>query len=535
MTGFDLRNRQAIFNRLEAETFDVLIIGGGITGAGLAREVAMRGLACALVEASDFAAGTSSRSSKLVHGGLRYLAQGDFGVVREASRERAALRQIAPHLARVNPMLVTARSRKEQWIIKAGLIAFEKLGRVAKNERHHMVSAAQLQEIEPAIKPGRFAGACHYYEYLTDDARLTLANVQDAALHGAVTVNYARATKAIIEQNTITGFEVQGTLPGETLGATIKAKQIINAAGPWVDALRSLEDADAAKRLILTKGIHACVPRSRLPLNNTVTMRGPDGRNVFVVPKGDIVYFGTTDTFYADADYWPTITFSDIAYLLESGNDTFGGNQLTPADVCGLWSGVRPLLGEEGKAPSDISRKDEILEGPHGMISIAGGKLTAYRKMAARLADQIANRLGRPCDTPPTDTLPLPGGDIADLAQFEASLAQQFGLSSAQATKLTTSYGAHAAAALATADSAPFGPAHEARYAVTHEGAQRLEDWWVRRSGRAWYDLDGGISALDEAATAMAAQLDWDDARKASEIKTAQDARTAMMAALDEH
>ncbi len=535
MTGLDLRDRQALFAQLESTCFDVLIIGGGITGAGLAREIALRGMRCALVEASDFAAGTSSRSSKLVHGGLRYLAQGDFSVVREASRERTALRRIAPHLARVNPMLVTARSRKEQWIIKAGLIAFEKLGRVAKDERHHMVSKTELERIEPSIKPDRFAGACHYYEYLTDDARLTLANIEDAVDHGAVALNYARASKAIIEGGKLTGFEVEGTLPTETLGATIKAKQVINAAGPWVDALRQLEDDQADKRLILTKGIHACVPQSRLPLNHTITMRGPDGRNVFVVPKGEIVYFGTTDTFYATADYWPKIDFADIAYLLESGNDTLGGPPLTPDDICGLWSGVRPLLGQEGKAPSDISRKDEILDGPHGMISIAGGKLTAYRKMAARLADQIAERLQLTVDTPATDILPLPGGDITDLAQLETSLQQRFDLTAAQASRLATAYGANAAVVLEGAGDTTFSPADEARYAVTHEGAQRLEDWWVRRSGRAWYDLDGGLGALQTAADAMAQKLSWDETRKEAEIKSAQDTRAAMMAALSDH
>ena len=526
MTGLDLSDRSALFDALEARDFDLLVIGGGITGAGIARDAALRGLSVALVEAHDFASGTSSRSSKLIHGGLRYLAQGDFAVVREAARERKAVRAIAPHLARPNEMIVPAKSWLELIVLKIGLMVFDRLGQVPRGERHRLWGRKTLVASEPLLAARNFAGAIVYPEYLTHDARLTVANIRAAAGAGAVVANYARVTGFALDQGRIRAARVTASLPGEDRQVEIKARTVVNAAGPWVDRLRALEDPDVECRLKLTKGIHVVVPHTSLPLHRTVVMKAGDGRTIFAIPFGEASYFGTTDTFYPDEDLWPAVTREDVSYLLEAGNRMFG-TALGEQDVTGLWSGIRPLLAEEGKDPSEISRKDEVLDGPGGMISIAGGKLTAYRQMAERIVDRVEAGLGYEVSRVPTATAPLPGGDFDDFDALVSALAQA-GAPPARAEGLARLYGSEAMAVWHDGGDA----GAEARHAVRAEGAVRLEDWWVRRTSRAWFDADAGLGALDGAADAMAAELGWSDTRRLEEIDQCRARLTALMAPL---
>jgi glycerol-3-phosphate dehydrogenase len=496
--ALDLRNRDALFDALEARTFDVAVIGGGITGAGVARDAAMRGLTVALVEARDFASGTSSRSSKMIHGGLRYLAQGDIALVREAASERKIVQAIAPHLARETPFVIPARNAAAIAKLRAGLWTFEKLGGVPRSRRHEVWSQAQLHEREPAIAASDLAGAVVYPEYLTDDARLTLANVRGAAVHGAVAVNYAAARAIVVEGGRAVGLEVVETLPGAgERRARLAARVIVNAAGPWVDAVRALESADAAPRLRLTRGVHLVVPRERLPIDRTVIMAAADRRSVFAVPRGSATYLGTTDTFEAQASAWPAITAADADYLLAAAARRFSTPPLTRADVISAWSGVRPLVGEEGKSASDISRRDELWTGPAGVLSIAGGKLTAYRRMAERVVDHVESALGRRRQPSGTAEEALIGGDAASDIACVAG-----------------------------------GPAGEAAHAVLVEGALTLEDYWARRSARAWFDPDGGVAALTPAAEAMAPLLGWTEAHKAAQIEACRQIHRESMAAL---
>ena len=501
--SLDFRDRDRLFAALEAMRFDLLVIGGGVTGAGVARDAAMRGLSVALVEARDFASGTSSRSSKMIHGGLRYLPQGDIALVREAASERKIVEAIAPHLARQTPFVMPARNQAAIARLQAGLWTFEKLGGVPKARRHEVWSPAEVAEREPAIDRGDLAGAVVYPEYLTEDARLTLANVRSAKAAGAVVASYAKVEEILLEGGRAVGARI---VEAPEIGARqtrILAKVIVNAAGPWVDALRALEARGAAPRLILTKGVHLVVDRARLPVNRTVIMSAADRRSVFAVPKGDFTYIGTTDTFYPETDYWPKIEPADVDYLLAACTARFSTPPLSARDVVSAWSGVRPLVGEEGKSASDISRKDEIWTGPGGVLAIAGGKLTAYRKMAERIVDLAETALGRKPSKSKTATTPLVGGDV-DVAATEAAL-RKHGLSETAARRLVALYGSEAPAlAEAGAD-----PAAEARQAVLHEGALRLEDWWVRRSGRAWFDHKGGMDALAPAAAEMADLLGW--------------------------
>lgn len=508
-SALDLSNRDRAMASLEDGVFDILIIGGGITGCGIARDAAMRGLRVALVEARDFASGTSSRSSKLIHGGLRYLAQGDIALVREAASERKILRAIAPHLAQVNPMLMPARTSAGLMKLRAGLFAFERLGGVPRAEHFEVLAAKDLGAAEPALRGEGLAGAIRYPEFLTDDARLVLANARSAHEAGATVVNYAQVTRLNLESGRVSGADITETLNAGRR-AKVKAKLVINAAGPWVDALRALE-GKSETALQLTKGIHLAFRHKDLPCRQTVIMSAPDKRGVFAVPRGEITYAGTTDTFYPKAEYWPQIEPGDIGYLLETVNSAFDIPKLDEGKIVSAWAGLRPLLAAKGKAPSEISRKEEILEGPGGMITIAGGKLSAYRKMAEKVVDFAVRKLGVKSPPPATAQKPLPGA-VDPAAALRALDAR--GIAAGNAERLVRLYGSEAEIVIGDGGDV----ASEARHAVRAEGAVTLEDYWVRRSARAWFSEDGGAGALAPAARAMAPLLGWTAEEEASQV-----------------
>ncbi|RJP18705.1 MAG: glycerol-3-phosphate dehydrogenase/oxidase [Candidatus Abyssobacteria bacterium SURF_5] len=512
--ALDLRDRRKSFGRLEEQVFDVLVIGAGITGCGIARDAAMRGLSVALVDRADIGAGTSSRSSKLIHGGLRYLAQGDLFVVKEAAVERRAVRAIAPHLAQTMPMIIPLRGKTDQAKMVAAMVAYEKLGGVAPEEAHEVWDQAELHAREPRVRSGKLIGAVVYPEYVTDDFRLTLANARSAASHGACVDTYARVETLLLEGGKAAGAIVQAALPGEDDAARVRARVVVNAAGPWVDAIRRLEDAAAKKKLQLTKGIHLVVRRERLPLDNTVIMATPDRRSIFAVPRDCFVYIGTTDTFYPQAEYWPGITSEDFDYLLLPASAMFDIEPLTGNDVVSAWAGLRPLLGAEGKSPSEISRRHETMEGPGGVLSVAGGKLTSYRSMAERVVNLCEKRLQRKSNPPPTAEEPLPGGDFAGGPEKLRSQLESLGLNPADSERAARLYGAEAL----EISSKDAGPAGEVRHAVECEGALTLEDYWFRRSARARFDV-GPPSALIRAAEHMSALMGWSEDEQMRQIE----------------
>jgi glycerol-3-phosphate dehydrogenase len=508
-SALDLRDRNAAFDALAARTFDVAIIGGGITGAGVARDAALRGLSVALVEAGDFACGTSSRSSKMIHGGLRYLAQGDLALVREAASERKIVQAIAPHLAVETPFVIPARSAAAIARLRAALWTFEKLGGVPKTKAHQVWSATELMEREPALDAAGLAGAVVYPEYLTNDARLTLANVRSAVAAGAMAVNYAKVVAIAVDGGKAVGLEVADQSPGGAARRVrLSARAIVNAAGPWVDAVRAMETPKARPRLALSRGVHLVIPHGRAPVRRTVIIPAGGGRSIFVVPKGEATYIGTTDTFHPDAEAWPPITAPDADYLLEAANARLAA-PIALSDIVAAWSGVRPLVGEAGKGASETSRRDELWTGPAGVLSIAGGKLTAYRRMAERVADKVEAALGRAPSACETAQRPLVGGDAPpDLVRAQL---QSQGVGAEAAERLVGLYGAEA-------EGLAGGPAAEAAHAVRSEGALTLEDYWVRRSGRAWFDPDGGLAALAPAADAMGPLLGWSHDQREREI-----------------
>ena len=525
--ALDLRDRDALFDALEARVFDLAVIGGGITGAGVARDAAMRGLSVVLVEARDFATGTSSRSSKMIHGGLRYLAQGDLALVREAASERKIVQAIAPHLARQTPFVIPARTAGAMAKLRAGLWTFEKLGGVPKSRRHEVWSRADLEDREPAIAADDLAGAVVYPEYLTDDARLTLANVRSAAAHGALVVNYAAARAIVKGGRSRERPRGRRHPPGRGRAARAAPRPRDRQRRRPVGRHRPCHGGGGRAAAPHPHARYpSVVPRERLPIERTVILTAADRRGVFAVPKGAMAYLGTTDTFEAHPSPWPAIEAADADYLLAAAAARFSTPPLTRADVVSAWSGVRPLVGEEGKKASDISRRDELWTGPAGVLSIAGGKLTAYRRMAERVVDHVQDARGQKRQASRTADEPLVGGEGAPETLRAALLAD--GMGAGDTDRLIGLYGAEAPVIVAAGG----GPAAEAAHAVRMEGALTLEDYWVRRSARAWFDPDGGLGALPAAAEAMAPLLGWSEARKAEEVAGCRRRHGAVTAAL---
>jgi glycerol-3-phosphate dehydrogenase len=531
------RTRTRNLDALAREEFDLLVIGGGITGAGIARDASLRGLRVALVERRDFAAGTSSRSSKLIHGGLRYLPQGDVGLVMEAANERRVLRRIAPHLARPIQMLYPVHSRSGYATISAGLWTYDRMARVIKEERNRMLGRDETLAVEPLLRPDKVYGAGLYYECLTDDARLVIDTIKSAAALGAVVVNYAPVTRLLTEGGALTGAIVRDTTTETEIA--VRAKATINAAGPWVDEVRLLQGGKERPSLHLTKGVHLVLPHERLPVSRIVIMNTPDKRSVFVVPRGDVVYLGTTDTDYEGRYDDPSITLDDVNYLLAAANATFAVERLGRDDIVGAWAGLRPLLHEAGKKPTEISRKDEMMIGPTGLISIAGGKLTTYRKMAERVVDKVVEQLAGHGSRPPQPTgesahQPLSGGDIGeDIDGFTARLLQRWPQIPADiVNRLAALYGsdgermveAMAGDPALAERCTPGSPVtrSEVAHAVREEMALTLEDFLERRARLLLWDVHNGVTAAAPVARWMAERLDWDAARCAAEVASYQ-------------
>jgi glycerol-3-phosphate dehydrogenase len=502
-----------------------VIIGGGIAGAGLVREAARRGLAVALLEAEDFAAGTSGRSTKLIHGGLRYLARAELGLVRESALERKALHRLAPHLAEPRWMLLPARSRAGALAYRSAVALYERLGAVAAADRHRVWSGAELAEREPLLDRSTWRSAVAYREYLTDDARLVLANLRDAVASGARVANHARAEGLLREEGTARGVEARCTLSDRSF--TVRARGVIDAAGPWVDSIARLEDPQVRPLLHLTKGVHLTLSAERLPLHNLLYLKAADGRLVFAIRRGACVYIGTTDTTYPRPELWPRVTRSDVAYLLELLPHYLASGPLGIDDVTGAWAGLRALVAQPGKAPGEVSRREALRVGSARVVHMAGGKLTGYRPEALRALECAAEVLGLPLREPPAER-PLPGGDFAgDLSALERDLAGQLALAPRGAARLARLYGSEAAAVakLGVDPLAPGAPVleGEVEWAVRCEGAATLEDFLYRRSRAPLYDADVCRALAEPAARRLAHLLDWSDARRSSELDAARE------------
>jgi glycerol-3-phosphate dehydrogenase len=531
---FSFRSRAKNLEALTEQHFDLIVVGGGITGAGVARDAALRGLSVALLERRDFASGTSSRSSKLIHGGVRYLQQGDVGLVREASTERYAVRKLAPHLARPGQMLVPVSSRASYAKLSVGLWTYDRLASVSEDERYRMLSREETLALEPRLRAERLYGAGMYYEYVTDDARLVIEVVKSAVALGVAAANYAEVEGFVVEDGRVSGVELRDQLTGDMLA--VRGRVVVNACGPWVDLVRLLSEPNDKPRLRLTKGIHLGIRTERVGLSHIVVMNARDKRGVFAVPHGRVTYLGTTDTDYGQPEDYPEITIDDVEYLLDAANRTFDADPpLTAADVVSAWAGLRPLLHQEGKKPSELSRKDEIMVGAGGLISIAGGKLTTFRRMSERVVDLVCERLQQQgVDSPPRrgsseESLLDSGETGADVVAFAERLCARWPRTPADVIeRLVLLYGSNAERLVDGVSADPvlaerFAPQlavtrAEVEYAVREEMALTLEDFMERRSRVLLWEPDNGLCVADGVARIMGASLGWDAARIRDEV-----------------
>lgn len=397
MNSFSNLNRDKISSSLENQDFDLLVIGGGITGAGIALDAVSRGLKVALVEQNDFASGTSSKSTKLIHGGLRYLKQFDFWLVKEVGSERAIIHDLAPHLVVPDKMIlpIIENGTYGSWLTSVGLKIYDILANVEDDDRRLMLDKKTSLEKEPLLPEAILEGAGYYAEYRTDDARLTMEVLKTAVRNGSIALNYCRVCKLNTIEGSISGAEVKDTITGASFN--VKAKYVVNATGPWVDNLRDELDPqeNRSKRLQLTKGVHVVFPFDKLPVKQSVYFDVPDGRMIFAIPRGSITYVGTTDTKFEAAPETVDVALVDAIYLVKAVNNMFPSIELKIDDIISSWAGLRPLIYEEGKSAGELSRKDEIFESDSGLISIAGGKLTGYRKMAERVVDRVTKRAAK--------------------------------------------------------------------------------------------------------------------------------------------
>jgi len=512
--------RARTLDALAREPFDLVIAGGGIAGAGLAREAARRGLAVALLEAEDFASGTSSRSTKLIHGGLRYLARAEFGLVRESALERKQLQRLAPHLAEPRWMLLPSRSWLGASAYAAAVSLYERLGAVERADLHRVWRAPELAEHEPLLDRSRWRYAVAYREYLTDDARLVLANLRDAVTCGARVLNHVRVSSIAVSGGRASGVEARCELSGNRL--LVRARGVVDATGPWVDELAKLEDPAARPILHLTKGVHVTLAAERIPIRNLLYLKAVDGRLVFAIRRGACVYVGTTDTTHARPEVWPRVGREDVEYLLELLPRYLRTGPIRSDDVGGAWAGLRALVAQPGKAPGEVSRRDAVSVGSLGVVHIAGGKLTGYRPEARRALECAARAIGLRLRETAAEPA-LPGGDFAGgLAALEHGLAEQLALEPRCTARLARLYGAEAqeVAKLGVEPLAPGSPVleGEVEWAVRCEGAATLEDFLYRRSRAPLYDTDVCRAIAEPAGRRMAHLLDWDDTRERAEL-----------------
>ena len=527
-------------SELSKTKFDLVVIGGGINGAATAREAVLRGLKVALVEVGDFAAGTSSRSSKLIHGGLRYLEQFDFRLVRESRLERRLLRDIAPHLARPLPFLLPIYHGDPYYPLKirAGLMLYDLLGNLGREDRHRMLSPRETLELVPALRPEGLRAGAVYHDSETDDARLTIEMVIDAAERGAVVANYtevralALTTQAGGRAGDLVAAEAQDRLTGRR--HEISSRFWVNATGPWVDHVRALVPGfDGSRTIRLTKGTHLILPQIA-PHHALFAAIPSDNRIFLMLPWNGYSLLGTTDTDFQGDPAGVQPDRADTEYLLSAVNRVLR-QPITSNQVLGSFAGLRALVIEPGESPSANTREHRFHQDPwaRNIISICGGKLTTARALGEKLVDEIIDRLdpspGIAASRHPSRQIPLPGGRTGPFEAFVKSsterAAAEFGLPRTLAERIVRTYGSRWPLVLGLTredkrlseplQGTPTLLAAEVEFAIRHEMAVTLEDFLLRRSGLNWAACTpAGSEAAPAVAQIFARHLGWDAERR---------------------
>ncbi|EEK80234.1 glycerol-3-phosphate dehydrogenase/oxidase [Bacillus cereus] len=525
---FSSKQRKDVLNGVNKQELDVIVIGGGITGSGIALDGATRGLSTIVFEMQDFAAGTSSRSTKLVHGGLRYLKQLEVKMVAEVGKERAIVYENGPHVTTPEWMLLPFHTGGTfgSFSTSIGLRVYDFLAGVKRSERRKMFNREETLNKEPLVKQEGLKGGGYYVEYRTDDARLTIEVMKEAIEHGAKAVNYAKVDSFLYKDGKVCGVRVIDLLDGEVY--EVYGKKIVNAAGPWVDTLREKDNSKKGKVLQLSKGVHLVIDQKRFPLGQAIYFDTPDKRMVFAIPRGGKTYVGTTDTFYDKDAAVPHMTTEDRTYIINAINYMFPSVKITEKDVESSWAGVRPLIYEEGKNASEISRKDEIWTSESGLITIAGGKLTGYRKMAEMVVDYVTNLLQKEGHSAyaksDTKHMPISGGHVSGSHGFPAFVAKKagegtkYGLTAAQAEEFAKFYGSNVDVLFDLAkkhkDEAkeynmPLDVLIPLVYAMDYEMTAKPVDFFVRRRGAVFFNIHWVYEWKEAVINYMAAKLGW--------------------------
>ena len=516
-----LRSRAAEWRALGDAAFDLLVVGGGVTGAGIARDAALRGLKVALLEREDFASGTSSRSSRLIHGGLRYLEHGHLGLVFESSIERKRLSLLAPHLVR--PLAFTwpvyRGARVPRWKLFAGMMLYDALALFRNFKGFRQLSRKALLEREPHVNPQGLAGGALYYDAATDDARLTFVNALGAAEAGATVLNHVQVTGFGVSEGRTRTATVLDTRTGATV--QVHARVFVNATGPWTNELRRMDGEGEGEGVRGSKGVHLSVPRERVGNREALTVLSPlDGRVMFILPAGAHAIIGTTETVTQAHPAEVRASEADVAYLLASANAFFPEAKLTRADVVSAWAGIRPLIAQgygQGGA-SGASREHALHRSPTGVLAISGGKLTTYRVMAKDVVDAVQRELGNPVHRSPTEKLRLPGGELTSVEE-ERRAAEAAGLKPATAEHLVHAYGtrwrqiwalvqAQASLAEPLVPGLPYLKA-EVLHGVQHEWVVTLADLLTRRLKVAFETRDLGLAAASTCARLLTDAGHW--------------------------
>ena len=532
MTAMSPASRAEAIRKMAETELDILVVGGGVVGAGSALDAVTRGLTTAIVEARDWASGTSSRSSKLIHGGLRYLEMLDFGLVREALTERGLLLdRIAPHLIRPVPFLYPLTHRVwERAYVGAGVLLYDTMaytsGTAHGLKRHRHLTRRRALHEAPCLRKSSFTGAIQYWDAQVDDARHTMTVVRTAAGFGALAANRVQVTGFLRQGERVTGASLVDVETGENF--EVRAKQLINATGVWTDDTQALADTRGQFHVRASKGIHLVVPRDRLQSTTGIILR-TEKSVLFVIPWGRHWIIGTTDTDWSLNKSHPSASSSDIDYLLEHVNSVLT-SPLTREDVEGVYAGLRPLLTGESESTSKLSREHVVGHPVPGLVVVAGGKYTTYRVMAADAVDEAARSMDARVPDSCTDQIPLTGAEgYRALWNQRRALAVSAGVHVARVEHMLNRYGSnvHDLLAMLRADPTLAEPLPgaddylrvEALYAVTHEGARHLEDVLARRTRISIEAWDRGAAAADPVARAMAKELDWDEEQTVREIE----------------
>lgn len=528
---FDARNRGKLFAELDNATFDLLIIGGGINGAGIAHDAALRGLRVLIVEQRDLAFGTSSRSSKLIHGGLRYLEHYQFKLVFEGTNERAALRKVAPHLVR--PLLfalpVYDNGRHPLWLMDVGLWMYDSLSLFKMESRHITLrSPKRMLEREPLLNPQGLTGGIIYYDCITDDARLTLENALAASELGAPTLTHASVIKLEeLHGKSPVSAHVRDEFTGKTI--VVRAKGIVNATGVWTDRTRAMAKVEGSA-VRPTKGVHLVIPRERLAVHHAAALQAPqDERVFFAIPWNGLTVIGTTDTDYQGDPAAIHVSAADVDYLLHAANHHFPSARLVPGDVIATWAGLRPLIKVETEHASDVPREHKIFKDGR-MITVAGGKLTTYRRMAAEVVDEAVDTTGLRCAGSSTGSAVLPGGRgiDEDFDRLANELRKEAPMPEDCAKRLANVYGARSWDVVKYLKNDARSrervcPDRDVMYAeiahaVERELALTVEDVLVRRTSLALTAIDQGLGAAERVAELLGERLGWDPATQRASI-----------------